>query len=129
METHVYANDNEICSKAADGISKCAAPDPCWSPPPPKEGPRLVNYKNTAYAQELQNGSSTVFICGTPIARKDVSYLANSTGNEAATWFLGMGMKSHVIKGKAYFVDWSLNVKIEGLNVCRHTDPMTHNHA
>ncbi|WP_328516395.1 PAAR-like domain-containing protein [Ralstonia pseudosolanacearum] len=38
-------------------------------------------------------------------------------------------MSSHVIKGKAYFTDWSPNVKFEGLNVCRHTDPMTHNHS
>ncbi|MDR0702967.1 MAG: DUF4150 domain-containing protein [Azoarcus sp.] len=31
--------------------------------------------------------------------------------------------------GKAYFTNWSPDVKIEGLNVCRHVDPMTHNHG
>ncbi|MDR0702910.1 MAG: DUF4150 domain-containing protein [Azoarcus sp.] len=31
--------------------------------------------------------------------------------------------------GKAYFTNWSPDVKIEGLNVCRHVDPMTHNHS
>ncbi|NMG72725.1 DUF4150 domain-containing protein [Parazoarcus communis] len=129
METHVYANDDEFCSRAADGISTAAFPDPCWSPPPKKPGPVLVPYTNTAFARNLQNGTSTVFVCGTPVAKKDVSYLANSTGNEPATWAFKRGDRSHVITGKAYFIDWSPDVKVEGLNVCRHTDPMTHNHG
>ena len=127
METHVYANDCEICSKAADGISRVGS-DPCWSPPFPSGGPVVVNYTNTAYANQLEAGSETVFICGTPLALRDVSYLGNSTGNEPATWQLGQGVSSHVITGKAYFKNWSSNVKVEGLNVCRHDDPMTHNH-
>ncbi|MDK2123364.1 DUF4150 domain-containing protein [Parachitinimonas caeni] len=128
METHVYINDNEACSKAADGVSLGAFPDPCWSPPPPGAGPVLIPYPNTATASNLQNGSCTVFVCNTEVALKDVSYLANSTGNEPATPNLPKGLKTGVIKGNAYFVDWSVNVKFEGLNVCRHLDPMTHNH-
>jgi hypothetical protein len=31
--------------------------------------------------------------------------------------------------GDAAFVDGSPDVKVEGLNVCRHTDLMTHNHG
>lgn len=89
----------------------------------------MVNYANTAYARNLENGTTTVFVCGTPVAKKDRSYLADSTGNEAATWTVGQGFFSHVITGKAYFVDWSPDVKVESLNVDRHTDPMTHNHA
>lgn len=128
METNVFANENEICSQAADGVSSAAFPDPCWSPPPPSAGPVLVSYPNTAFARDLANGSTTVFIRGTPVAKKDQSFLATSTGNEPATAALGMGKSSHVIKGKAYFTDWSQDVKVEGLNVDRHTDPMTHNH-
>jgi hypothetical protein len=128
MQTHVYANENEICSKAADGKSVVGS-DPCWSPPPPSAGPKVVNYSNTARACNLQKGSASVFICGTPIALRDVSYLSDSTGNEAATRAFPMGVASHVITGDAYFVDWSPNVKVEGLNVCRHSDPMTHNHG
>lgn len=128
METHVYANGNEICSKAADGKS-IAGPDPCWSPPPPSGGPIVVCHTNTAYAKELSDGSSTVFICGTQLALRDVSYLANSTGNEPATRNFAMGVASHTIKSKAYFTAWSPDVKVEGLNVCRHNDPMTHNHG
>lgn len=129
METHVYANDDELCSRAADGVSAAAFPDPCWSPPAPNAGPVLIPYANTAYARNLQNGSTTVFVCGTPVAKKNVSYLASSTGNEAATWAFQRGDRSGVITGKAYFVDWSPDVKVEGLNLCRHTDPMTHNHG
>lgn len=128
METHVYANDNEICSKAADGKA-IVAPDLCWSPPAPPAGPVLIPYSNTAFAKDLENGSTTVFICETPVALRDVSYLANSTGNEPATRQLGMGLATHTIKGKAFFTAWSPDVKIEGLNVCRHCDPMTHNHG
>ncbi|GGC17867.1 DUF4150 domain-containing protein [Pseudoduganella buxea] len=128
METYVYANDNEICSRAADGKSM-VAPDPCWSPPAPSAGPVVIPYSNTAYAKNLKEGSATVFVCGTPVALRDVSYLANSTGNEPATRNFAMGVSSHTITGKAYFTAWSPNVKVEGLNVCRHIDPMTHNHA
>jgi NAD(P)H-flavin reductase len=128
LETHVYANDNEICSKAADGRS-VAGPDPCWSPPPPNPGPVLIPYVNTAFAKDLEDGSSTVFICGQPLALRDVSYLANSTGNEPATAAFQKGDSSHVIKGKAYFTTWSPDVKVEGLGVCRHDDSMTHNHG
>ncbi|NHZ93416.1 DUF4150 domain-containing protein [Massilia sp. CCM 8733] len=128
MDTHVYANENEICSRAADGKS-IAGPDVCWSPPPPSAGPVPIPYTNTASAQDLTNGSSTVFICGTPVALRDVSYLATSVGNEPATRNLGMGLATKTIKGKAYFTAWSQDVKIEGLNVCRHIDAMTHNHG
>lgn len=128
METHVYANDAEICSKAADGKA-VDGPDPCWSPPAPSAGPVVIPYTNTAVASQLQRGSQTVFICGTPLALRDQSFMANSTGNEPATRSFGMGVSSHVITGKAYFIDWSSNVKVEGLNVCRHGDPTTHNHS
>ncbi|WP_229506060.1 DUF4150 domain-containing protein [Massilia genomosp. 1] len=105
-----------------------AAPDVCLSPPAPPGGPVPIPYVNTAYAKDLADGSSTVFICGTPMALRDISYLGNSVGNEPATRNLGMGVSSHTIKGKAFFTNWSSDVKVEGLNVCRHIDSMTHNH-
>ncbi|MBB3281119.1 DUF4150 domain-containing protein [Mitsuaria sp. TWR114] len=128
MDTRVFANGSEVCSKAADGTSQVAV-DPCWSPPAPSAGPVVIVYANTAFSNQLQKGSSTVFICGTPLALRDKSFLANSTGNEPATQQFAKGVSSGVIKGKAYFVDWSPDVKVEGLNVCRHFDPMTHNHG
>jgi hypothetical protein len=129
MQTNVFANDREICSKAADGVCSAAFPDVCWSPPGPPAGPVPIPYPNTAFARDLTNGTKTVFICNTEVAQKDKSYLAASTGDEPATFAFQKGINTGALKGKAYFASWSMNVKAEGLNVARHQDRMTHNHA
>ena len=129
MDTNVFINGREACSKATDGKSAGAFPDPCWSPPPPPVGPIVVPYSNTAYARDLQNGTATVFICKTMVAQKDRSFFSTSQGNEPATPGFQKGISSGVIKGKAYFKSWSQNVKFEGLEVPRHEDIMTHNHG
>ncbi|EOT4587535.1 PAAR-like domain-containing protein [Escherichia coli] len=85
METNVYINGREACSRASDGKSAGAFPDPCWSPPPPPTGPVVVPYSNTAYARDLQNGTATVFICKSMVAQKDRSYFSISEGNVPAT--------------------------------------------
>ncbi|XST42595.1 PAAR-like domain-containing protein [Escherichia coli] len=85
METNVYINGREACSRASDGKSAGAFPDPCWSPPPPPTGPVVVPYSNTAYARDLQNGTATVFICKSMVAQKDRSYFSTSEGNVPAT--------------------------------------------
>ena len=129
MDTNVFINGREACSRATDGKSAGAFPDPCWSPPPPPVGPIVVPYSNTAYARDLQNGTATVFICKTMVAQKDRSFFATSQGDEPATPGFQKGVSSGVIKGKAYFKSWSPNVKFEGLEVPRHEDLMTHNHG
>jgi hypothetical protein len=60
---------------------------------------------------------------------KDSSCFQKSTGDEAATKSLGMGVVTHQIQGKVYFTSWSMDVMIEGENAVRHMDLMTHNHA
>jgi len=127
MANEVFANDLEIACKAADGKSVACFPDPCFSPPSPSAGWILIPYANTAYAKDTTNASKTVFISGKPIMKKDVSYFKTSTGNEPAAG--PKGQFTGVKKGKAYFTCWSMNVKVEGENVCRHTDGMTHNHG
>ncbi|HAU5664993.1 TPA: DUF4150 domain-containing protein [Citrobacter freundii] len=129
MDTNVFINGREACSRATDGKSAGAFPDPCWSPPPPPVGPIVVPYSNTAYARDLQNGTATVFICKTMVAQKDRSFFSTSQGDEPATPGFQKGVSSGVIKGKAYFKSWSPNVKFEGLEVPRHEDLMTHNHG
>lgn len=129
MQTNVYANDREICSKAADGKSMAAFPDVCWSPPAPPAGPVQIPYPNTSFATDLTNGTKTVFICNTEVAQKDKSYFSTSTGDEPATFAFPKGTSTGALKGKAYFSSWSMDVKAEGLNVARHLDTMTHNHA
>ena len=66
-------------------------------------------------------------ISGQEVMLKDQSTFKKSTGNEAATKSLGMGVVTHAIQGEASFVAWSMDVKIEGHNVDRHLDLMIHN--
>jgi hypothetical protein len=129
MSTGVYANGDEVCSKTSSGKVIANFPDVCVSPPSPPAGPIPLPYPNTAFASDLTAGSTSVFAQGKEIALKDQSYFSTSTGNEPATDAFQKGVATQVIKGKAYFASWSSNVKVEGLNVCRHVDMMTQNHA
>lgn len=127
MFHNVYANDRSICCKAGEGSSKAASPDTCWTPPQPSPVP--IPYANSAFAKDLTNGTKTVSIQGSEVCKKDISFFATSTGNEPATPACGQGIVTGVIRGKAYFFSWSMNVSAEGENVCRHIDMMGHNHA
>jgi len=127
MANQVYANGMEIACKAAAGKSMAAFPDTCLSPPSPPAGPLPVPYPNTAFASDTTNGSTTVMISGQEVMLKDQSTFKKSTGNEAATKSLGMGVVTHTIQGEASFIAWSMDVKIEGQNVDRHLDLMLHN--
>ena len=129
--THVYANGNEIASKAVGtaGISPGAFPDPCWSPPSPSAGPVVLPYPNTCYAESITNGTSTIKIKGQTVAKSDQSRFDTSIGNEPATQAFAKGVATGVIKGKAYFTKWSSDVIFEGHGVPRHLDLVTHNHG
>jgi len=129
MANQVYANGREVSCKAADGKSICAFPDVCLSPPSPPAGPVPIPYPNTGFASDMTEGSKTVKISGKEVMLKDKSYFKKSTGDEAATKSLGMGVVTHQIQGKVYFTSWSMDVKFEGENVVRHLDLTTHNHA
>ncbi len=129
MGNQVYANGREISCKAADGKAICAFPDVCLSPPTPPAGPVPIPYPNTGMASDSTSGSKTVQISGQEVMLKDSSYFSKSTGDEAATKTLGMGVITHQITGKVYFNSWSMDVKIEGENAVRHLDLTTHNHA
>lgn len=121
MANDVFANGLEVACKAADGVSSAAFPDVCWTPKDP------VPFANTAKAKDLANGTVTVFISGKPVAQKDKSYFKTSSGDDGARG--AKGFTTGAKNGKAYFRSWSMNVKVEGYNVCRHTDSMTHNHG
>jgi hypothetical protein len=129
MPSHIYANGQEIASKSTDGVASTSFPDPCWSPPSPSAGPILIPYGNTAFPRDITNGTQTVFIQGKTIAIEDKAYFSTSTGNEPATYAFAKGLRTGVIKGKAYFRSWSMNVSFEGLGVDRHTDSVSHNHG
>ena len=127
MANEVYANGREIACKAASGKTVAAFPDTCLSPPSSPAGPVPIPYPNTAYASDTTNGSTTVMISGKEVMLKDKSVFKKSTGNEAATKSLGMGVVTHTIQGEASFTSWSMDVKIEGQNVDRHLDTTINN--
>jgi hypothetical protein len=127
MANEVYANGMEIACKAAAGKTVAAFPDVCLSPPSPPAGPMPLPYPNTAYASDTTKGSKTVMISGQEVMLKDKSTFKKSTGDEAATKTLGMGVVTHQITGEVSFTSWSMDVKIEGENVDRHLDLTLHN--
>lgn len=127
MGCDVFANGMSIACKVADGKSIAAMPDVCLSPPTPPAGPVPIPYPNTAMASDTTNGSKTVQIGGDEVMLKDQSTFKKSTGDEAATKSLGMGVVSHQIQGTVSFVAWSMDVKFEGQNVPRNLDLTLHN--
>ena len=129
MVNEVFVNNREVACKAAEGKSVAAFPDVCFTPPRTQGSPPgiPIPYPNTAYAKDTANGSKTVMITGKQVVLKDKSYFKTSTGDEAGC--ADKGIKTGKIKGKAYFNSWSMNVFIEGYNVCRHLDLTTHNHG
>lgn len=128
MSNEVYANGREVSCKDSDAISTCAFPDVCLSPPTPPAGPIPIPYPNTGKSADTSDGSRTVKVAGQEVMLKDSSCFKSSMGDEAATKTLGMGVVTHQIQGKCYFVMWSMDVKFEGENVVRHLDHTTHNH-
>jgi len=114
----VQANRLTVVHKRSDGVAMSAPPDVCKTPT--SAGPVPIPYVNVALAKDLIKGSRTVSADGQPIALKD-SEFATSTGDEPGT---AGGVASGVNKGKAKFANYSMDVKIEGRNVCRLSDPM-----
>src|SRR5437773_570651 len=129
MSNEVYANGNAIACKAGDDKVIAAMPDVCLSPPSPPAGPVPIPYPNTGMASDTTEGSKTVQINGQEVMLKNKSYFKKSTGDEAATKSLGMGVVTHQIQGKVNFSSWSMDVKFEGENVPRHLDLTGHNEA
>jgi hypothetical protein len=128
MSKNVFANGREISGKKDDNKSVASVPDVCLSPPSPPAGPVPIPYPNTAQASDTSEGSKTVKIGGGEVGLKNSSNYKKSTGNEAATKTLGMGVISHNIQGKLKHAAWSMDVKVEGHNVIRHMDMVTQNH-
>src|SRR6266851_8268518 len=130
MSNEVYANSREISCKAASGKAIAAFPDVCFTPPQtPATPPGVpIPYPNTGMSSDASEGSKTVQISGQEVMLKDQSCFKKSSGDEA-----GSAPKKGVVTskntGKVYFSAWSMDVKIEGENVVRHLDLMTHNHA
>jgi hypothetical protein len=130
MSHEVYADKWEIAGESGMNKSIARFPDVCLSPPSPPAGPIPVPYPDTSFSSDLKKGSKTVKLRGEPAALAQQSYYKPSVlGDEAATRSFGANIITHQITGKTYFQAWSMDVKIEGKNVCRHFDITTSNHA
>jgi hypothetical protein len=99
-----------------------AFPDVCKTPAPPAP-PIPIPYPNIAMSSDAADEASNVKFDGSKLMVKG-SNLRMSTGDEAGA---AQGLVSNKIKGKAEFVNYSFDVKADGKNVCRLTDPMTQN--
>jgi hypothetical protein len=130
MGKPVFANGMEVSSKAMGGKSICQFPDVCFTPPlTPATPPGVpIPYPNTGMAGDTTDGSTTVKIGRQPVMLKNKSSFKQSTGDEAGS-APKKGVINSKIKGKVFFIAWSMDVKVEGENVVRHLDMTTHNHA
>jgi uncharacterized Zn-binding protein involved in type VI secretion len=97
-------------------------PDVCKTPSP--AGPIPIPYPNIAQSTDTASGSKTVKVDGNPVMLKN-SKFSMSTGDEAGS--AGGGIMSNKVKGAAYYLNSSFDVKFDGQPVARLTDPMETN--
>jgi hypothetical protein len=121
MAVTVGVNNLSVVHKDSGGVT-IAFPDVCKTPSP--AGPIPIPYPNIAMSSDTAQGSKKVKCDGNPICLKDSNF-SMSTGDEAGS--AGGGVVSNKIKGKAEFVNFSFDVKVEGKNVPRAFDLMLHN--
>ncbi|RKH28739.1 DUF4150 domain-containing protein [Corallococcus sicarius] len=121
MANTVGVNKMSVVTKDSNGTT-VAMPDVCKTPSP--AGPVPIPYPNIAKSSDTAKGTKKVTVEGNPLCVKDSNF-STSTGDEAGT--AGGGVASSKTKGKAEFVNYSFDVKVEGKNVARAFDLMLHN--
>jgi hypothetical protein len=120
MPATINVNTRTVVHASSNGVAS-AFPDVCKTPTP--GGPVPIPYPNVAMSSDTSQGSQTVKMDGNPIMLKK-SVFSTSTGDEAGS--VG-GVVSNTFKGKAEFVNYSFDVKVEGKNVPRLGDMMVQN--
>ena len=121
MAASVGVNHLSIVNADTNGVT-IAFPDVCKTPAPPA-GPIPIPYPNIARSSDTAKGTKKVKVEGKPVCVKDSNF-STSTGDEAGS--VG-GVASSKTKGKAEFVNFSMDVQFEGKNVPRSFDLMLHN--
>ena len=109
-----------VVHKSSMGMAQTQL-DVCKTPTP--GGPVPTPYPNIAMSSQTADGSTTVSCDGNSIMLKDSNF-SMSSGDEPGS--IG-GVKSNVIKGQADPMNYSFDVKVEGKNVFRRSDPMMQN--
>ncbi|MBI4955386.1 MAG: DUF4150 domain-containing protein [Myxococcales bacterium] len=120
MPATVNVNTRTVVHASSNGIAT-AFPDVCKTPTP--AGPIPIPYPNIGMSSDTSQGSEKVKMDGNPIMLKGAVF-STSTGDEAGS---AGGVVSSCTKGKAEFVNYSFDVKVEGKNVPRLGDLMLQN--
>ncbi|AUX43427.1 hypothetical protein SOCE26_048750 [Sorangium cellulosum] len=121
MPATVNVNMRTVVHASSNGIAT-AFPDVCKTPAPPAP-PVPIPYPNIAQSSDTASGSQDVKMDGNPIMLQGSNF-STSTGDEAGS--LG-GVVSSTTKGKAEFICYSFDVKVEGKPVPRLGDMMIQN--
>ena len=120
MTASANVNNRTVVHKSSGGVA-INFPDVCKTQCGPSVVP--IPYPNIAKSSDTAKGSTSVKIDGNPIMLKDSNF-STSTGDEAGA--IG-GIVSGCTKGKAEFINYSFDVKIDGKNVPRLGDMMIQN--
>jgi hypothetical protein len=120
MPNNVNINNRTVVHKSSNGVAT-AFPDICKTPSP--AGPVPIPYPNIAQSSDTAKGSKKVTVDGNPLMLKESNF-SKSTGDEAGS---AGGVASSCTRGKAEFINYSFDVKIEGKNACRLGDMMVQN--
>jgi Domain of unknown function (DUF4150) len=121
MASQVGVNQRTVVHKDSNGVT-IAAPDVCLTPAPPAP-PVPIPYPNIAQSSDADKGAKSVTVDGNPMCHAESNF-STSTGDEAGT---NKGVASGKTKGKAEFVSYSFDVKVEGKGAARALDLMLHN--
>jgi uncharacterized Zn-binding protein involved in type VI secretion len=121
MPATVIVNNRTVVHAGSSGVAT-AFPDVCKTPSP--AGPIPIPYPNIAMSSDTADGSSTVKMDGNPIMIQGSNF-STSTGDEAGS--AGGGVASNTTKGKAEFIMYSFDVKVDGKSVPRLGDTMLQN--
>jgi hypothetical protein len=116
----VFANTLGVAHKGSGGMST-VFPDVCKTPTP--AGPVPIPYPNIGQSSNTSGGPTTVTTDGQMPMTQDAKYMVSS-GDEAGS---AGGVISGKIKGECEFMMYSFDVKFEGKNACRLSDPLFHN--
>lgn len=122
MSATVVVNFMTVVHKKSTGMV-AFFPDVCLTPAPPAPAPIPIPYPNIAQSSDTDKGSKKVEMDKSPIMLKDAVF-KKSNGDEPGT---AKGVVSHNTQGKAEFVMFSMDVKVEGKSVTRFLDVMVGN--
>jgi hypothetical protein len=120
MPATVNVNERTVVHEGSSGVAP-SFPDACKTQVGPVTTP--IPYPNIAKSSDTDKGSSDVKMDGKKIMLEDSNF-STSKGDEAGSL---KGVVSSQTSGKAEFVSYSFDVKVEGKGVPRLGDPMVHN--